>query len=1443
MQGFAYLPMTPARIGGALTLLAFFLTVGRVEPVAAQIQRAIPATATLPENNEAAILSSGVREAIQAGDVRLAIRRIEQVMQLSGELVAGADGRTYQPVWRHARRLFAMLPPAGVDMYRTMYDAEVSARFQEARGQVDLAGLRDLFEHYPLASAVPDIGRELAALLVDQGAYGEALEIMREMEQSGHALTSADRALRIVALAGIGAWPSVQREIDLTHTADAPQRAGNRLNEIIEWVGRKREFSGHATEHQMLAPMLRALRRWEEPLPSPVAAGIDDDDALASAAAQKGRWPLIQPLISGDLLLVRCRGAIWALDEMTLAVRWKAVEAKSPPVAQEYHKGGNMRLRVLGAAGGIQIIDGDSQPEVDISSDAQSLLFSHVGNSLSADSQRVYSIEAVATSASDTGIVAGRNELVARDRQTGGIVWRVGSDPTGELGGAVFQDVPIAVGDSLAVAMLYQNELRVALLDPRDGRLLRVATVVGRPLYLPPEGGACRLTSDETTLYVSTGNGVIAAFSAETLHWKWASLYPSTVGARFGDMWRGAPDVDDQNSEPPVLIGDLLILAPPDSSDRLALDRFTGQERWRVPRRGEPFVIGANEWGVVVAGNHVVCVDESDGKSVRWRSVALEISGRPALRDERLFVPTRAGVIVLDSKTGRIVADQWSPDEAIRAARAPSAANVVVSESGVFCVSPNFAVRLADPVATRRAADEMIARGAAPGRAHLARAWLSVLEGQYPEALASMQEIAPDDVLAAARDRLLGSVFVALSRESTDVTERLKWLEQARSLARSPEAAARLALLVGGVLEETQNWREAFDLYRDVLLRDTVLCAADGNDSGWLVSSDALATESMTGLFSRAPAPQREEMIDSLIASAAKLDVPGLRKVIAVAPAGSSRAALERALLQRRPPPELSIAYLGAVNDPALDDAARRAALIDQWELHTALGMIDAARNDADSVRALPFEATSGAATQPADLSVETAEDQARRVERIERSMRKLAGVREEPFRTELRFRWKIDGGRLLQDAAAPLAFSKPWMLIHDETKSQIVLCAVRGGERLRETHATPSAAPMPEVNGQKQDARPFWQPLDHDDFSTTPTATVVRDHLAAVIVPGGVVCVGLGPERRGGQRLWDRLVSEWTTLPDNVEERVRGCAAGILLMPRPGRLLLLRWNDGRIAWQRDLPGMTIRGWQTVADRVLILGDDGRLMSMRCDNGGDLRHSSTEFGTIIDLAAVSDLPVIWTESAMLGLNADSLTIRWRREIEGIAEHSIVHGTSWMAMQPAPQQPWLIVDAANGKDVTSEGLTISGVSSAWAADANFVYVACDHESEQESARGRRSQSVSAFSIATGATEWSHRFDGVSTINASQILGHPSLIPVLVDPSTTPGNQRGWAGLELQLISKSNGATSPPESIGKDFDLRVQQMRGNVDMLVTPSRIVVQCKGVLAAYGSSATETSP
>ena len=96
----------------------------------------------------------------------------------------------------------------------------------------------------------------------------------------------------------------------------------------------------------------------------------------------------------------------------------------------------------------------------------------------------------------------------------------------------------------------------------------------------------------------------------------------------------------------------------------------------------------------------------------------------------------------------------------------------------------------------------------------------------------------------------------------------------------------------------------------------------------------------------------------------------------------------------------------------------------------------------------------------------------------------------------------------------------------------------------------------------------------------------IVYRQLAAVPVTGGLVCVGLGPERYAGRRQWQYAVPEWDVVPADFAERSVAGRQGVFLAPRRDRVGLVGWLDGQLWWQRELPGVTI-------DRLYLVEGSG----------------------------------------------------------------------------------------------------------------------------------------------------------------------------------------------------------------------------------------------------------
>ena len=284
--------------------------------------------------------------------------------------------------------------------------------------------------------------------------------------------------------------------------------------------------------------------------------------------------------------------------------------------------------------------------------------------------------------------------------------------------------------------------MRLLLLDPASGETIADAEIVGPPTFFTGAGGRCHVLSDESSIYVGTGNGVVAAVASGDLSWKWATTYPSTLAARRSSGWWPPHEaMREFGGDRPVLAGDSLVLAPADGAFIFALDRFTGRQQWRVERRTGERLVGAAPAGVLVAGNRLTCLDVSDGETVHWRTAPLEITGRPAICGERVFLPTRDGVLLVNGRTGKVLTEPADiaartgsphtgtdqPDAAKRVrlfSRRLPTANLLATADALFAVTPNGVVKFPDLAAHRQLARRCWRKiRLTSGRASLTSGW------------------------------------------------------------------------------------------------------------------------------------------------------------------------------------------------------------------------------------------------------------------------------------------------------------------------------------------------------------------------------------------------------------------------------------------------------------------------------------------------------------------------------------------------------------------------------------------------------------------------------------------------------------------------------------------------------------------------------------------------
>jgi outer membrane protein assembly factor BamB len=239
-------------------------------------------------------------------------------------------------------------------------------------------------------------------------------------------------------------------------------------------------------------------------------------------------------------------------------------------------------------------------------------------------------------------------ELVALDRRTGAIAWRI------DLG-AYAAGSPTIVGDRVYIATS-SAQSRGRPIPQATGKVMAIdlaSRAIAWQEDLP--GPATRsIAVHGSTLVVPTDVGIAVAFEASTAR----------------ELWRFSTNVF---TDTPAISGDLAILAglDPEGTDGAvwAVDLASGRERWHQRRpsgqtMAAPVVDGAA--GLAYAGSvdgDVVALRLTDGTVAWQRHLGAEIDSSPTKAGNVLYVATNAGVAVLDATSGDLL--QTVPTEGI----------------------------------------------------------------------------------------------------------------------------------------------------------------------------------------------------------------------------------------------------------------------------------------------------------------------------------------------------------------------------------------------------------------------------------------------------------------------------------------------------------------------------------------------------------------------------------------------------------------------------------------------------------------------------------------------------------------------------------------------------------------------------------------------------------
>jgi len=842
-------PQQQPRLGGALRIIQPTFT-----------NAAARGSFSLARDSDA---EQWLKKAVAAGDRqewKLAIDTLWRIIDQYGDAIVSSDGKSASAASELAWNMLRDWPPAALETYRTLYEPEAARLLADAEQRGDVDAVRGVARKYlltPSGAAALDL---LATWMLDQGRPFEAAAALRRLRTLPPPIPprwSID--MRLAAAESACGRTERAKEL-IRHLSDAatdtqpadalPPDYADRVKALVAFVdmavpgGRADSdqvgwfalLGGGPSTGRMPAvdPSFASGSAWKLPLP-----GAQDawSARLVRLCARAGIGPVWQIVADAQRVFARCPTGVLAVDATTFDVIWKA---QSKPRDR-------VRFPIVRTFAPIPtgIESRDGQDDVIDAAEFRALT-DELAGTIAVRAGLVFSIEPpremVEGSAVFQQLGAQRlqavldpwsqdiveNSLHAFDAETGKLVWSKGADgPIADgLAQAHFTSAPVACGDRLVAPFINGENFCLAVFQ-RDGRLIRIVTLGSAPPALFPARAVLQPTLAEPLLYVPTGCGVLLALGADDLALRWSATYSRDAAPTTSDlvMVRGSGNNTFMQASlippgwaanPPVVVGDRILLAAPDSSMLIALDRETGQSRWTAPRDENHYVVGCDERYVFLSGTKVSAVDLNTGDTV-WTCDSIHPTGRPALSGTRIFVPTRAGVAVVDSANGKV----RPPDEQI--ADSPTCGNLLAWDGSLYSLSASALERVPD-LAQSVAQAEARLKKRQDDRAALLR--LAVLEYQRGN-LARTRELLSQS-LASARteanprlDDQISHLWVQtnleLARNAT--TDRDPLLQAAAAQARRPGDVLRVELALIDLEQEQYGPARAFERGLALLLR------------------------------------------------------------------------------------------------------------------------------------------------------------------------------------------------------------------------------------------------------------------------------------------------------------------------------------------------------------------------------------------------------------------------------------------------------------------------------------------------------------------------------------------------------------------------------------------------------------------------------------------------
>jgi outer membrane protein assembly factor BamB/tetratricopeptide (TPR) repeat protein len=819
------------------------------------------------------------------------LREIEEFLQKNGEDFFLPDGENlYRPVRQILAKFLTSLPDDAFGGRRAGIDARAKGLFDRARGSGSVALLEKVAREYPLSAYAPVALEHAVDLRLESGDFVGVLRTLRTLKASSQKLTPETSGRLFLKELTVLAQLGESDEFE----AAARRFAASHANLSIR-------FAGKMVEPSQAIELLRKVLNTEK-----VSEGRPLSKIGAMTASYK--FPAAQGKSSAGSM---APGPVAVANGSFVSVT----------------DGRFLQVRLIGASDfGAPLVSFSAGP---------GMAPSWTGNAL--HKPAVWSTCVAVTLSSGE-----QQNVYVYNAASRSLIWSTENNP--ELKGAYFVTSPVYADGVLFAGMVkIERETLCFLLalDAQNGSVLWKRLIVsGFPTNTLMLGcSPAPPTVKNGTVYFLTNLGVFAALDSVTGEFQFIYRYreyPSRLRAKTileEDRW--------VVTEPIVCVGNA-IFAPQDCAYLYVLDATSGKFQWRFPRADVEkyrFICYGGADRTILCGTGALALSCRTGLPLWEAELPAPACARPVCVGDRVFIPDKSGVLVLDAQTGAVLG---------RHVLAPSAAggNLSLHDGLLFsCTERGFAQfadwRQSEPVLRKRVSDNPQDTEALLelARALLTAGELDECEKVCERALQLLVEPEQERACQEARGLLL-SVSLERARQTEKPLEKAGHLERAADFADVPDLL-RFLFEAAGIYEGGKLPQKALNAYQSALERSgeaTLEISGVPN-----VSAAGYARERIRELIAvhgRAIYADLEEKAKELLvrgrSSALKVD---MMRLIRNYP--NSEAALEAylefaALCEREGSPETASRYLQELlylaGDSQSDTVIRARQMLDRVE-------------------------------------------------------------------------------------------------------------------------------------------------------------------------------------------------------------------------------------------------------------------------------------------------------------------------------------------------------------------------------------------------------------------------------------------------------------------------------------------------------------------------------